>query len=150
MGNVGERGYPKEMKSFLLAISAALLLIFGSVYFTPLIFDSYNSVHQPPTECSEIKQNEVFCEERYFDDGRVRFSSRSTEPSHCCIMERYMILDERTSYKVLACGVHNERPISCDAVQSYGISSWVVDGRSLIADTSWPLHENQYIDNKGE
>ena len=107
-------------------------------------------VHEPPTECSQIEQGEAFCEQRYFDDGHVRFSSSPSERNNYCITERPMISNNRRSYRLLACDIQNVKPISCGSVESYGTTKWVVDKRTLEVYESWEEHESEFIYIIGE
>ncbi len=139
---VPENSYKKTK---YILISFAILAIPAAFYGTPYILDLLNKINQPPTACSQIDPNEVFCEERYFDDGHVRFSSTTHERQNCCILERLMTNTDIVSYRILACDALNQSQIQCGNIQSYGINRWRIDNRELEPDLNWEDHYSQFI-----
>ena len=146
--NVPAKTSAPVMKRALIIIS--FIAFTAGVIAIPYIADSFNVVHAPPTECSSAGRNEVFCEQRHFDDGYVRFSSSQSDTPNCCIMERRMISDNSLSYRLLACDAQNESQISCGSVESYSTATWVVDGRNLRVDESWLEHRSELVHDIGE
>ncbi|WP_346908546.1 hypothetical protein [uncultured Roseibium sp.] len=122
-----------------------ILFIFGPSVFIPYIFDSFNIIHQPATECPDKTDQELFCEQRYYDDGHVRISSKASELPNCCIMERQFVDSGLLSYRVRACDAGDQSKVECGAVESYGIYDWGVGGRDLTVDLGWRGHKSEYL-----
>lgn len=101
---------------------AVLMAILSLPIYLPYLIDSFNIVHSPPTECSAFEGNEAFCEQRYFDDGLIRFSGSPSERGNYCILELRINSDNAGSYRLLACDRRDGNPMSCGAVESYGVS----------------------------
>lgn len=134
----------KKIEPFFLPL-LTLLVVVGPYTIVPYVLDRFSAVHLPPTSCLGQEDGALFCEERYFDDGYVRFSSKKSDLRHCCIMERYLLHQERLSSRVLACAAEKAVSLDCGAVESYGLYRWRVDGADLSADLSWENHESVYV-----
>lgn len=131
----------------LVAITATLA-VFGIpafYYYVPILTDGEHPIHLPSQVCAANSESGVFCEERFFEDGEVRFIRKPSEIPYCCILERLQVSTEMLSYRVLTCDKVRKDPIDCSAVGSYGIYDWIIDGRSLEVDKAWEGHESSFI-----
>ena len=117
------------------AISMLSAVVIVPYYLFPLISDRVSPINEGPRSCEGTDVGVQFCEQRYLDDGYIRFSSRSSEMQNCCALERQSLDAHAISYTVLACDVSDSSKIDCSKVQNYGISNWIVDNRELTSDT---------------
>jgi hypothetical protein len=119
----------------LPAISTiALGLLILSPYILTVVVDYFNMIHMPPTSCASKKESEVFCQEKYFDDGRARLSLSQSDRENCCLIERTIIEGNIVDLNDLACASRQDLHIDCSQFQGVsrrGMQDWIVDGQVL-------------------
>lgn len=150
------------LKPKKIALILVILFFISGIWVVPLMYyiDSKHPIHLPPTECDELRDGEVFCHKKYWDDGLVRFSVARSEEPHCCIFERFNIQDNRINYRVKACDPATNQMLHCENFRyNTGFASFpdiqfgdeydvrkrfTIDDRLLLSMPKWEGHIPQW------
>lgn len=130
-----------ELRKWLkFTFLVGVVLFFVSLfYLIPALIDQHSPVHLAAQSCDEVKLEEKFCEQRYFDDGLIRLSVRSNSSNNCCLVQRENLDTGNSSFRIKLCAKDSRKELNCRNYQGYGSEDyWIIDGERVYLDRNWP------------